>query len=147
MPPCPALSPPFQPVASHQPAAPAFHPPSDVACHQPAVVARRTRLPEPAEAEKRLSIWGFLKDTVGKDLCKVSIPISFNEPLSIMQKYCEMVEYSHLLDKAYEAGVKVRGRGRGRGRGGRVAELHHTFCGGRERGRKFCRDALCYAVW
>ena len=119
--PCSAPSPPCQPSSCHQPAA--------LTCQQPALVTRRTRLPEPAEAEKRLSIWGFLKDTMGKDLCKVSVPISFNEPLSIMQKYCEMVEYSHLLDRAYEAGLKVRGREREKERGREDGIL---WLGGRE---------------
>ena len=79
---------------------------------------RRFRLPDPFEAERPVSIWGFLKDCMGKDLVKISLPISFNEPISAMQKYCEMVEYSYLLDKAYEAGVKVRGRREGVGRRG-----------------------------
>ncbi|CAI5521349.1 unnamed protein product [Closterium sp. Naga37s-1] len=65
-------------------------------------IPRRDRLPPPAEEEKPVSIWSILKDLVGKDLFKVSLPVSFNEPISTNQKYCETYEYSWLLDRAAE---------------------------------------------
>ncbi|CAI5492832.1 unnamed protein product [Closterium sp. Naga37s-1] len=67
-------------------------------------IPRRERLPPPAEEEKPVSIWSILKDLVGKDLFKVSLPVSFNEPISTNQKYCETYEYSWLLDRAAEYG-------------------------------------------
>ncbi|CAI7789543.1 unnamed protein product, partial [Closterium sp. NIES-54] len=67
-------------------------------------IPRRDRLPPPAEEEKPVSIWSILKDLVGKDLFKVSLPVSFNEPISTNQKYCETYEYSWLLDRAAEYG-------------------------------------------
>lgn len=36
----------------------------------------------------------------GKDLAKVSMPVSMNEPLSALQRVCEELEYSELLDQA-----------------------------------------------
>ncbi|XP_048606943.1 oxysterol-binding protein-related protein 2B isoform X1 [Brassica napus] len=65
---------------------------------------RRTRLPDPAEKEKGVSLWSMIKDNVGKDLSRVCLPVYFNEPISSLQKCFEDLEYSYLLDQAYEYG-------------------------------------------
>ncbi|KAF5478466.1 hypothetical protein F2P56_005025 [Juglans regia] len=65
---------------------------------------RRKKLPDPVEKEKGVSLWYLIKDNVGKDLTRVCLPVYFNEPLSSLQKCCEDMEYSFLLDKAYEYG-------------------------------------------
>ncbi|CAK9321626.1 unnamed protein product [Citrullus colocynthis] len=67
-------------------------------------VQRRKKLPDPVEKEKRVSLWSMIKDNVGKDLTRVCLPVYFNEPISSLQKCCEDMEYSHLLDQAYEYG-------------------------------------------
>jgi hypothetical protein len=68
---------------------------------------RRTKLPEPVEKEKGVSLWSMIKDNVGKDLTRVCLPVYFNEPLSSLQKCFEELEYSYLLDHAYECGLRV----------------------------------------
>lgn len=45
-------------------------------------------------------MWALLKDLIGKDLSKISMPIYFNEPLSMLQKIAETFEYTDLLEKA-----------------------------------------------
>ncbi|KAJ4868137.1 Oxysterol-binding protein-related protein 2B [Raphanus sativus] len=65
---------------------------------------RRIRLPDPAEKEKGVSLWSMIKDNVGKDLSRVCLPVYFNEPISSLQKCFEDLEYSYLLDQAYEYG-------------------------------------------
>ncbi|KAK7275688.1 hypothetical protein RIF29_16809 [Crotalaria pallida] len=67
-------------------------------------VKRRKKLPDPVEKEKGVSLWSMIKDNIGKDLTKVCLPVYFNEPLSSLQKCCEEMEYSYLLDRAYEWG-------------------------------------------
>ncbi|MED6124989.1 Oxysterol-binding protein- protein 1C [Stylosanthes scabra] len=67
-------------------------------------VKRRKKLPDPVEKEKGVSLWSMIKDNIGKDLTKVCLPVYFNEPLSSLQKCYEEIEYSHLLDQAYEWG-------------------------------------------
>jgi hypothetical protein len=64
-------------------------------------------LPDPVEKEKGVSLWSMIKDNIGKDLTKVCLPVYFNEPLSSLQKCFEEMEYSHLLDQAYEWGKRV----------------------------------------
>ncbi|RWW70477.1 hypothetical protein BHE74_00021849 [Ensete ventricosum] len=70
-------------------------------------IPRRKKLPEPTEKEKGVSLWSMIKDNVGKDLTRVCLPVYFNEPLSSLQKCFEDLEYSDLLDQAYEYGKKV----------------------------------------
>ncbi|KAI4327102.1 hypothetical protein L6164_019602 [Bauhinia variegata] len=68
------------------------------------LIARREKLPDPVEKEKGVSLWSMIKDNVGKDLSRVCLPVYFNEPISSLQKCCEDLEYSYLLDQAYEHG-------------------------------------------
>ncbi|KAE8713220.1 Oxysterol-binding protein-related protein 1D [Hibiscus syriacus] len=63
---------------------------------------RRKKLPDPVEKEKGVSLWSMIKDNIGKDLTQVFLPIYFNEPLFSLQKCFEDLEYSYLLDRAYE---------------------------------------------
>ncbi|KAL6280087.1 hypothetical protein ACE6H2_016968 [Prunus campanulata] len=67
-------------------------------------IERRKELPTPVEKEKGVSLWSMIKDNVGKDLTRVCLPVYFNEPISSLQKCCEDLEYSYLLDRAYEYG-------------------------------------------
>ncbi|KAL3424597.1 oxysterol-binding protein [Phlyctema vagabunda] len=46
------------------------------------------------------SLIGFLKKNVGKDLSTISMPVSANEPLSLLQRSAEQLEYAQLLDAA-----------------------------------------------
>lgn len=70
-------------------------------------VKRRKKLPDPVEKEKGVSLWSMIKDNIGKDLTKVCLPVYFNEPLSSLQKCFEDLEYSYLIDRAYEWGKRV----------------------------------------
>ncbi|XP_058222393.1 oxysterol-binding protein-related protein 2A-like isoform X1 [Rhododendron vialii] len=67
-------------------------------------IERRKKLPDPVEKEKPVSLWSMIKDNVGKDLTRVCLPVYFNEPISSLQKCFEDLEYSFLLDRAYEHG-------------------------------------------
>ncbi|KAJ6132816.1 hypothetical protein N7471_008031 [Penicillium samsonianum] len=46
------------------------------------------------------SLIGFLRKNVGKDLSTISMPVSANEPMSLLQRAAEVLEYSNLLDQA-----------------------------------------------
>ncbi|XP_007018961.2 PREDICTED: oxysterol-binding protein-related protein 1C isoform X2 [Theobroma cacao] len=69
-------------------------------------IKRRKKLPDPVEKEKGVSLWSMIKDNIGKDLTKVCLPVYFNEPLSSLQKCFEDLEYSYLLDRAHEWGIR-----------------------------------------
>ena len=70
-------------------------------------IKRRKKLPDPVETEKSVSLWSMIKDNIGKDLTRVCLPVYFNEPLSSLQKCFEDLEYSYLIDRAYEWGKRV----------------------------------------
>ncbi|XP_076821279.1 oxysterol-binding protein-related protein 6-like isoform X1 [Clavelina lepadiformis] len=47
-----------------------------------------------------ISLWNILKKNIGKDLSKVAMPVTLNEPLNALQLLCEEVEYCNLLEQA-----------------------------------------------
>ncbi|RVE57979.1 hypothetical protein OJAV_G00204490 [Oryzias javanicus] len=63
---------------------------------------RRTYLPAPCPDTSNINLWNILRNNIGKDLSKVSMPVELNEPLNTLQRMCEELEYSELLDKAAE---------------------------------------------
>jgi len=56
-------------------------------------------LPTPKQHEKSVSLWSILKECVGKDLSRICLPVYFNEPLSVLQKTVEDLEYAELVNK------------------------------------------------
>ncbi|XP_051574126.1 oxysterol-binding protein-related protein 3 isoform X3 [Myxocyprinus asiaticus] len=61
---------------------------------------RRSCLPSPSPNTSNISLWHILKNNIGKDLSKVAMPVQLNEPLNTLQRLCEELEYSELLDRA-----------------------------------------------
>ncbi|CAG0890410.1 unnamed protein product [Cyprideis torosa] len=53
------------------------------------------------------SVWSFLRHAIGKDLSKVSMPVTYNEPLSILQRMAESTEYIEILYRAAFAAESV----------------------------------------
>ncbi|XP_030746243.1 oxysterol-binding protein-related protein 2 [Sitophilus oryzae] len=46
------------------------------------------------------NIWAVLKNCIGKELSKITMPVVFNEPLSFLQRMAEYMEYAQLLNIA-----------------------------------------------
>uniref|UniRef100_A0A672ISZ5 Oxysterol-binding protein n=1 Tax=Salarias fasciatus TaxID=181472 RepID=A0A672ISZ5_SALFA len=65
-----------------------------------ALCQRRTCLPSPSPTNSTISLWNILRNNIGKDLSKVAMPVQLNEPLNTLQRLCEELEYSELLDRA-----------------------------------------------
>ncbi|KAM6909857.1 oxysterol-binding protein-related protein 3 isoform 2-T2 [Xenentodon cancila] len=61
---------------------------------------RRSCLPCPSPNNSTVSLWNILRNNIGKDLSKVAMPVHLNEPLNTLQRLCEELEYSELLDTA-----------------------------------------------
>ncbi|ERE67570.1 oxysterol-binding protein-related protein 7 [Cricetulus griseus] len=61
---------------------------------------RRRCLPAASGPGTDVSLWNILRNNIGKDLSKVSMPVQLNEPLNTLQRLCEELEYSSLLDQA-----------------------------------------------
>nr|CAG8548579.1 1402_t:CDS:2 [Entrophospora candida] len=62
-------------------------------------IRRRKILPSPICGEE-VSLLSLLRKNVGKDMSTIAMPISLNEPINLLQKLAEDLEYSELLDKA-----------------------------------------------
>uniref|UniRef100_A0A8C2JV61 Oxysterol-binding protein n=1 Tax=Cyprinus carpio TaxID=7962 RepID=A0A8C2JV61_CYPCA len=59
---------------------------------------RRTRIPD--KPNYSLNLWSIMKNCIGKELSKIPMPVNFNEPLSMLQRLSEDLEYYELLDRA-----------------------------------------------
>lgn len=80
----------------------------------------RHRLKMDADNRPKISLWvscipsssseygcstrpqGILKSMIGKDMTKMTLPVSFNEPTSLLYRCGEDMEYADLLDQAVE---------------------------------------------
>lgn len=60
----------------------------------------RSSLPVPMFDRNDFSFWSILKQCIGKELSKITMPVVFNEPLTFLQRITEYLEYSTLLDMA-----------------------------------------------
>ncbi|XP_018612359.1 oxysterol-binding protein-related protein 6-like [Scleropages formosus] len=60
----------------------------------------RTALPAPCPDNSHIGLMTILYNNIGKDLSRVSMPVALNEPLCLLQRMCEDLEYSDLLDTA-----------------------------------------------
>ncbi|CAF1250505.1 unnamed protein product [Rotaria sordida] len=66
----------------------------------PEIKWRRSSLPSYAPDTSNIGLWNIMRKAIGKDLSRVAMPVILNEPLGLLQKLCEEMEYSDLLDRA-----------------------------------------------
>jgi hypothetical protein len=58
---------------------------------------RRTSIPQ--KPNYPLNLWSIMKNCIGKELSKIPMPVNFSEPLSMLQRLTEDMEYSEILDQ------------------------------------------------
>ncbi|KAK9364696.1 Oxysterol-binding protein-domain-containing protein [Lipomyces kononenkoae] len=68
-------------------------------------ISRRTTVPPNHVLPP--SLIQFVRKNVGKDLSTIAMPVTANEPLSLLQRYSETMEYCTLLDSAAKAPVET----------------------------------------
>jgi hypothetical protein len=49
---------------------------------------------------RKFSTWEIIKEAIGKDITKISMPVLLNEPISMLQKVSEILFNDHLMDIA-----------------------------------------------
>ncbi|KAF5377565.1 hypothetical protein D9615_005220 [Tricholomella constricta] len=69
-------------------------------------VKRRTQLPSSPVGDEG-SLFAILKKNVGKDLSTITFPVTFNEPLTLLQRAAEEAEYYSVLDEAARANNSI----------------------------------------
>uniref|UniRef100_H3DJU4 Oxysterol-binding protein n=1 Tax=Tetraodon nigroviridis TaxID=99883 RepID=H3DJU4_TETNG len=60
----------------------------------------RTSLPAPMFSRNDFSIWSILRNCIGMELSKITMPVIFNEPLSFLQRLAEYMEHTFLVHEA-----------------------------------------------
>mgnify|MGYP000927402830 FL=1 len=66
----------------------------------------RECLPHMTDANAKISleqIWRLIKECIGKDIFRFTMPVWLNEPLGVLQRVCETLEYHDILLKANDA--------------------------------------------
>ncbi|KAA0188078.1 Oxysterol-binding protein, partial [Fasciolopsis buskii] len=93
-------------IASHQ-SNETNHLTAALTCGRDVVWMQRSALPSRMSTED-FNIWSFVKQCIGKDLTKISMPVALNEPISFLQRIAEYMEYSELLLKAVKHSDPIR---------------------------------------
>jgi hypothetical protein len=60
----------------------------------------RSSLPVQRNPSQKINIWKVIKDSIGRDLSRIAVPVYFNEPISFIQRFSEELTYSELLRTA-----------------------------------------------
>lgn len=68
----------------------------------------RTTLPFLKDPKTKISVWAILKDAIGKDLSKMSLPVYFNDPSNILQRNAIQMEYNYILEDAIKQTESIR---------------------------------------
>ncbi|CAF1060968.1 unnamed protein product [Adineta steineri] len=71
------------------------------------IMKSRRKLPAPMHDRSSYSIFSVIRQAIGKDLTRFSIPVIWSEPLSFLQRLAECLEYSSLLDRASLANTSI----------------------------------------
>ncbi|XP_029001379.1 oxysterol-binding protein-related protein 1 isoform X2 [Betta splendens] len=64
------------------------------------ITKHRTSLPAPMFSRNDFSIWSILRNCIGMELSKITMPVIFNEPLSFLQRLTEYMEHTYLIQQA-----------------------------------------------
>ncbi|XP_062251359.1 oxysterol-binding protein-related protein 1 isoform X2 [Platichthys flesus] len=67
----------------------------------------RTSLPAPMFSRNDFSIWSILRNCIGMELSKITMPVIFNEPLSFLQRLTEYMEHTYLIHQANAASDSI----------------------------------------
>ena len=62
----------------------------------------RDELPFLKDPEVKISVWAIIKDNLGKDLSKMTVPVFMNSPVSAIQQSVALCEYNFMFDQAAE---------------------------------------------
>lgn len=62
--------------------------------------SKRTCLPCKRDPNSGVNIWQMLKSSIGRDLSRIAMPVYVNDPISMLQKIAELLEFADLLRKA-----------------------------------------------
>uniref|UniRef100_A0A3Q3FVK7 Oxysterol-binding protein n=1 Tax=Labrus bergylta TaxID=56723 RepID=A0A3Q3FVK7_9LABR len=71
------------------------------------ITKHRASLPSPMFSRNDFSIWSILRNCIGMELSKITMPVIFNEPLSFLQRLTEYMEHTYLIHQANKSSDSV----------------------------------------
>ncbi|XP_041647453.1 oxysterol-binding protein-related protein 1 isoform X2 [Cheilinus undulatus] len=71
------------------------------------ITKHRTSLPAPMFSRNDFSIWSILRNCIGMELSKITMPVIFNEPLSFLQRLTEYMEHTYLIHQANKSSDSI----------------------------------------
>ncbi|XP_038124407.1 oxysterol-binding protein-related protein 1 isoform X3 [Cyprinodon tularosa] len=71
------------------------------------ITKHRASLPAPMFSRNDFSIWSILRNCIGMELSKITMPVIFNEPLSFLQRLTEYMEHTYLIHQANAASESI----------------------------------------
>lgn len=60
----------------------------------------RKKLNIPDDERPKISLWGILKSVIGQDMTRMALPVTINEPTSLLYRVAEDMEYADILNFA-----------------------------------------------
>ena len=66
------------------------------------IFPRRKGLPCLRNPNQKYNIWKVVKDSIGRDLSKMAVPVYYNEPISFLQRFTEDMTYHEIILNASE---------------------------------------------
>ena len=66
------------------------------------IFPRRKCLPSLRNPNQKYNIWKVVKDSIGRDLSKMAVPVYYNEPISFLQRFTEDLTYHEIILNASE---------------------------------------------
>uniref|UniRef100_A0A8R1HXT2 Oxysterol-binding protein n=1 Tax=Caenorhabditis japonica TaxID=281687 RepID=A0A8R1HXT2_CAEJA len=90
------------PMPSNSAAAASTHsngPSSSTTVTSPPRKGRQRRTTVLERPDLPINLWSIMKNCIGKELSKIPMPVNFSEPLSVLQRVTEDLEYADLLAK------------------------------------------------
>ena len=64
------------------------------------VLPDRFNLNHRKDPTEGVSVWKLIKNCIGQDLTRLTLPVDINEPMTILQKFADLIEYHDLLMQA-----------------------------------------------
>jgi hypothetical protein len=83
-----------------------FHDAIDASCQDVKstnIIPHRYSLPVLRNPNQKINVIKLIKESIGKDLSRVALPVYLNEPLSFIQRFSEDLAYSEIILNAVQA--------------------------------------------
>jgi hypothetical protein len=82
--------------------------PLDIVVMDPSEPMEREKLPWFKDPKQKFSVWKIIKDSIGQELTRITLPVYLSQPVSALQMQMATCEYLDFLDLANKEMDPVR---------------------------------------